>query len=419
VALMKAGQKSSETAWESEREQLIAERDQLMQHLSETEEAAAIALERQISSAVEKVRRELAAENEKLRSELRESTRAAETWTAERSRLQAESDHTAQLLSGSDEAAAIALERQVSTAVERARADLSAKLEAQKKEHERALAEIEGTRSGKFHKEMTAVVASVRQELEAEAGKLRKEIEGLKGERDQAQMQLADLRNEHSHCQGSGDAAAMERMQSELERVREQLAHAKEMVAEYEQLAAEREQTNKLLTETLEKQRGSQLQNDQTASEARNREIAAAVQKVRDEMKAEGERVRQEWDTELSRLADESSTMVDEKNRLQEDLERASKAATQREEQLHQLQQDLDNARRALAETQTNGSSGNGDVDVDVIREEVVRVEASLHAIIKAIEDPSAELSFVVRKNVERAQLDSYLQGLRFATGGK
>ena len=136
-------------------------------------------------------------------------------------------------------------------------------------------------------------------------------------------------------------------------------------------------------------------------------------------MKAEGERVRQEWDTELSRLADESSTMVDEKNRLQEDLERASKAATQREEQLHQLQQDLDNARRALAETQTNGSSGTGDVDVDVIREEVVRVEASLHAIIKAIEDPSAELSFVVRKNVERAQLDSYLQGLRFATGGK
>ena len=38
----------------------------------------------------------------------------------------------------------------------------------------------------KFHKEMTAVVASVRAELETEAGKLRNEIERLKGERDQA-----------------------------------------------------------------------------------------------------------------------------------------------------------------------------------------------------------------------------------------
>src|SRR4030095_15773627 len=160
---MKAAQNRS-TNWESERAELIAERDQLMRLLSETEEAAAIALERQIATAVDRARAELTAENNKLRKELEASTKAAREWSAERGRLVAEAERTGQMLSGSDEAAAIALERQIATAVERSRAELNAKLSAQKEEHQRALAEIEGNRSGKFHKEMTAVVANVRAE---------------------------------------------------------------------------------------------------------------------------------------------------------------------------------------------------------------------------------------------------------------
>jgi hypothetical protein len=33
------------------------------------------------------------------------------------------------------------------------------------------------------------------------------------------------------------------------------------------------------------------------------------------------------------------------------------------------------------------------------------------------MEDPDIELSTVVRKNVERAELESYLKGIRFALG--
>ena len=435
---MKAVQKSSSTNWESERAQLIAERDQLMQLLAESEEAAAIALERQISTAVERVRKDLTAENEKLRKELHESTKSAKDWTTERARLMAESERTTQLLSGSDEAAAIALERQIATAVERARADLNLKLATQKKEHERVLSEIEGNRSGKFHKEMTAVVASVRAELGAEAEKLHKEIDRLKGERDQAQMQLADLRNEHSHCPSDKEAKA--RLQAELESVREQLSHAEQLVEEYEQQAAEREQTNKLLSEAVEKQRSSLLENEQIAAETMEREIAAAVQKVRDELKGEEDRMREEWDSELSRLADENSNTLEdrkrlqeelervkstaaqggqERDRLQEELERVKSTAAQREQERDRLQEDLDQAMQALNEAKSSEGHESGNIDLDVVREEVARVETSLQTIIKAIEDPSAELSFVVRKNVERAQLDSYLQGLRFATGTK
>jgi hypothetical protein len=397
---MKTAQNHS-TNWESERAELIAERDQLMQLLSETEEAAAIALERQIATAVDRVREELSAENNKLRKELEASAKAAREGVAERARLVAESER---MLSGSDEAAAIALERQIATAVERSRAELNAKLSALKEEHQRALADIEGNRSGKFHKEMTAVVANVRAELEADAGKLRKEIAALKGERDQAKMQLADLQNEHSHCKGAAENS-IANMQAEVVRLRDELSHAQQLVAESEKLAAEREQTNKLLADAVDKHREALTETQKSASETGKREVEAAAQKVRDEMKAEQDELMQIWESERSKLAKE--------------IERISAAAAQSERERNQLQKDLDVAMQLLNDAQpSDGKSGDG-VDLDLIREETARVEQSLQAIIKAIEDPSAELSVVVRKNVERAQLDSYLQGLRFAAGMK
>jgi chromosome segregation ATPase len=308
------------------------------------------------------------------------------------------------MMSGSDEAAAIALERQIATAVERTRAEFNGKLASQKEEHQKALAEIEGNRSGKFHKEMTAVVANVRAELEADAEKLRKEIAALKGERDQAKMQLADLQNEHSHCsKGAEHASANVQLQAEVTRMREELSHAEQLVSEYEQLAAEREQTNKLLSEAVDKNRQTLSETQKTASETAKREL---------------EKLREAWDSERSKFTSECSSAIAERDRFKQELDRATAAAAQVERQREQLQKDLDEAMEVMNEVTWPNATGDG-MNIDLIREETARVEQSLQAIIKAIEDPNAELSFVVRKNVERAQLDSYLQGLRFAAANK
>ena len=40
-----------------------------------------------------------------------------------------------------------------------------------------------------------------------------------------------------------------------------------------------------------------------------------------------------------------------------------------------------------------------------------------LAEVIKLIDDPASALSTVMRKNVEKAELESYLKGIRFATG--
>jgi hypothetical protein len=53
---------------------------------------------------------------------------------------------------------------------------------------------------------------------------------------------------------------------------------------------------------------------------------------------------------------------------------------------------------------------------MEAINAEVSRVQALIQGISKLIEDPNTELSVVIRKNAERAELESYLRGVRFNT---
>ena len=53
------------------------------------------------------------------------------------------------------------------------------------------------------------------------------------------------------------------------------------------------------------------------------------------------------------------------------------------------------------------------------IEAEIARVETALNEIVSIIENPDTELSAVIRKNVEKAELDSYLKGMLFALGRK
>jgi len=57
-------------------------------------------------------------------------------------------------------------------------------------------------------------------------------------------------------------------------------------------------------------------------------------------------------------------------------------------------------------------------VDNEALMKEMERVEGQVKEISALIEDPATELSTVIRKNVERAELESYLKGIRFALNG-
>jgi len=50
----------------------------------------------------------------------------------------------------------------------------------------------------------------------------------------------------------------------------------------------------------------------------------------------------------------------------------------------------------------------------EAVQAEAARVEALIQEINSVIDNPDTELSVVIRKNAERAELESYLKGLRF-----
>jgi hypothetical protein len=56
-------------------------------------------------------------------------------------------------------------------------------------------------------------------------------------------------------------------------------------------------------------------------------------------------------------------------------------------------------------------------LDTAAIKAEVDRVEALISQIVSIIDNPDTELSTVIRKNVEKAELDAYLKGILFSLG--
>ena len=112
-----------------------------------------------------------------------------------------------------------------------------------------------------------------------------------------------------------------------------------------------------------------------------------------------------------------SSEFQEDCNQLRERLEELTDVAAQRElERLH-LKEEYERTTQILEEA-TSPTSIRGISTETVIAEEV-RVEELIRELSLLIDDPGTELSAVIRKTVERAQLDYYLKGLRFSSTGE
>jgi chromosome segregation ATPase len=138
--------------------------------------------------------------------------------------------------------------------------------------------------------------------------------------------------------------------------------------------------------------------------------------KFEEQLKSKLAEITAEWDAdrtrlngELDRLTKSSAQWEVERARLNGELERLARvqAATQME------------AEKALAAVKSiSASKGGGPVNSEALAKEIARVEGLIKEISDLIENPATELSTVIRKNVERAELESYLKGIRFAVNG-
>jgi hypothetical protein len=134
-----------------------------------------------------------------------------------------------------------------------------------------------------------------------------------------------------------------------------------------------------------------------------------------------------------NRLEEISVEWEAERTRLNSEINRLTQAATQWERERARLSKELERLARVQAATEVEAEKAFAAAkaaaasvpkvapttsDVETLTKEMERIDALVKQVTSVIEDPMTELATVIRKNVERAEFESYLKGLRFALNG-
>ena len=179
----------------------------------------------------------------------------------------------------------------------------------------------------------------------------------------------------------------------------------------------------------------AQIQALEVAARSSNAPATQAEQsrKEKEAIQKDLQETRKAWDAERRQLNGQIERLERQLQRVSESREKVSDdIIDQLRQQYEQRLQDVISQKTQLAEQLQSASSmletergrlsaaqsdkGPG-LDSDAIAAEVTRVEALISEIIGIIDNPDTELSTIIRKNVEKSELDSYLKGILFALG--
>jgi hypothetical protein len=134
-----------------------------------------------------------------------------------------------------------------------------------------------------------------------------------------------------------------------------------------------------------------------------------------------------------TRLAEISAGWEAERSRFNGEITRLTQAGAQWEMERARLSTEVERLARVQAATQAEaekafaaaraainapGKPATPLANTEALTAEMQRVEGLIQEISALIDDPATELSTVIRKNVERAELESYLKGIQFALNG-
>ena len=107
-----------------------------------------------------------------------------------------------------------------------------------------------------------------------------------------------------------------------------------------------------------------------------------------------------------------------ERARLDGALERTARMGAEWEAERGRLNAEIERLQSALAVAQVHKAieaATEPPANIAALSKEIERVEKLIGNISAVIEDPAADLSTVIRKNVERSELEAYLKGIRYA----
>lgn len=304
--------------------------------------------------------------------------------------------------------------KETGKARERLEKEIESLKAAQAADLERQAAQIEETR--KAHARITELEAQVATIRDAAAREYADQIER---ERKETNKTREKLEREIELLKGA-QAAELDRQTAHVEETQKAYARIKELEHRLQETKAG---AAKDLTEKIEKQ----LREVTDAKQTLERELRTRTEEYRNakERLAEAESEVQQLERRLDATKDLVSTEAVEQLRRQYDerMQEMIRQKTQLSEQLNSASALLEAERSRFAAAAASPktaeappASGNT-IDEEKISAEVARVEGKIEGIARLIDDPSTELSIVIRKNVERAELDAYLKGILFSLG--
>jgi transcription initiation factor IIF auxiliary subunit len=133
--------------------------------------------------------------------------------------------------------------------------------------------------------------------------------------------------------------------------------------------------------------------------------LRSEFQKERERLGFESETEREKFNKEINQHTSTVAELQTEKSKLVAELQSVKDAS------VAEVKRVKSEAEAAVAAAVSSAIPQHSADD------EITRVEAKLAAVIQLVEDPATELSVVIRKNVEKLELEAYLKGLRFASG--
>src|SRR5881296_2809281 len=171
----------------------------------------------------------------------------------------------------------------------------------------------------------------------------------------------------------------------------------------------------------------AQVQTYEASARAPNPSEAQIEQLRREKegLQTELQETRRAWEAERRQLKKEIERLEGQIQRVSESQDRVSKEIVdqlrkQYEQRLQEAIQEKNQLTGKLLEAERTPRSGgqtkNSGLDNTAIAAEVSRVESLIKELVALMEDPDTELSTIIRKNVEKAELDAYLKGIMFAS---
>jgi len=189
---------------------------------------------------------------------------------------------------------------------------------------------------------------------------------------------------------------AAERLKVAVEQAKEKSAPA-DWESERARLVADCESANQLLERARKEQDRALAETDEAAAIALELQVTNGVNRVRAEL--------------MARMDAERAALLAERNRAQQ---RLADLTSDHEREIEGLRRELEEARHAAVQAPVPPSTQMSSVETHVLRREIARVEDLIRSLSQIVENPATELSVIIRKSAERAELHSYLRGLRF-----